>query len=91
MIDIGYIRRKLKLAKRRLVYWSGRPSFCGFGYSPGSHPDPDGQYENAWADCQSWADLIEKATGKRPVVRDVKEEFREAFCRIAFRQPEARP
>jgi formylglycine-generating enzyme required for sulfatase activity len=80
MDDIQRYRNKLKRAKRRLVYWSGNPSFNNFGFVPGrrSRKDNTLEYEIAWNDVNSLADRLEQLTGKRPKVVDVRAEWRRA-------------
>lgn len=76
---LEYMTYRLKLAKRRLVYWSGRPSFLGFGFSPCGTRDHSTEYEMALDDCHCLAHQIGKLCGKNPVVRDIKREVAEAW------------
>ena len=72
------LRRRLDLARKRVAYWSGRPSASGYGYSPGSGADADIEYENALADCDALADEIASITGRRPKVTDVRAKYSRA-------------
>ena len=78
------LRKRLKNARHRAAYWSGRPSARGFGYCPYSGADADIEYEMALDDCHAIADEIERITGKRPIVTDYRDRFRERFlsCKI---------
>lgn len=68
------------------MYWSGRPSFSGHGFSPSNRArDHELEYEAAMCDIASLCDEIEKATGKRPRERDVKQEYRDAFSGFSIR------
>ena len=71
------LRRRLNLARKRVAYWSGRPSASGYGYSPGSGADAGIEYEKALADCDALADEIASITGRRPKVTDIRAEYSE--------------
>lgn len=97
MTELERLKRKLKNAKRRAVYWSGRPSFLGFGFRPGKgrrHEDDTIEYEMAMSDIDSLANRIEKLTGKRPVTRDPKRDYQDAatdvICQLARSQREGK-
>lgn len=80
---LSNLRKLLKNAKRRLRYWSGIPSFTGFGFSTSGKTgsmESDMQYELAYCDCVGLADQIEGLTGHRPKVSDVREDFQKAFA-----------
>lgn len=80
------LKRRLKNARRRAVYWSGRPSFSGFGYSP-SNSDHDIQYEAAIDDVNSLCDDIEEMTGTRPKATDPKQKYLDAFSDAMTKRP----
>lgn len=66
--DLAYMRRRLKAAKSRALYWSGNPSFTGRRFQPNKRcqTDAEMEYEIALTDVDGWLDRIEEATGKRP-------------------------
>ena len=76
------LRKRLKAARARAAYWSGRPSAPGRGFNPyaDNDRDPDMEYEMAMVDCEALADRIAELTGRRPAVTDYKERFRERFA-----------
>lgn len=78
MERLADLKRLLKNARRRAVYWSGRPSFTGFGYSPGNAAH-EIEYEAAIDDITALCDAIEELTGRRPKATDPKQAYRDAF------------
>lgn len=79
------LRRQFRNALKRAVYWSGRPGPPGSGFRPGTNSrvqSPDLEYEQAMDDLESLADAIAEATGERPVVRDVREEYRTKYAKV---------
>lgn len=91
--NIKDIRKRLTLAKRRAVYWSGRPDPTGFGFKPNSKrrdSDADMQYELAMADVESLQRSLEQATGKKQKPYDPQKEYKDqysAFLGQVFRKP----
>lgn len=77
---LSRLRRRLAAHKRRMRYWSGLPSFSGFG--PSSQKLKRGymsqQYELACCDALSIAQEIEKQGASARVV-DLRETFRARF------------
>lgn len=85
MTDLRKLRQQLKNARRRAVYWSGRPSFCGFGFRPGvrsraSSGHPDLQYEICLDDIGALCDEIERLTGRRPKETNPRQEYRKRMA-----------
>lgn len=82
------LRRRLRNARSRALYWSGNPTFSGNRFRPGrtrALGGHDFQYEQALDDIDSLSRLIEEATG-RPVKRsDPKRAYNAAF--LAARRP----
>ena len=79
------LRRQFRNARKRAVYWSGRPGPPGSGFQPGVRgrvQSPDLEYEKAMDDLESLADAIAEETGERPTVRDVREEYRVRYSQI---------
>jgi hypothetical protein len=78
--DIKYYRRRLQAHRWRLRYWSGLPSFSGFGPSGKSCKTSimDENYELAMCDARSICQILE-SLGDRPRVVDVRATFRNRF------------
>ena len=71
------LKRRLACHKRRMTYWSGNPSFTGFGPTGkklmGGYMDD--QYSLACEDAMSIAGLLERK-GESVTVVDVRATFR---------------
>lgn len=82
-LEIEDTRRRLANARRRVAYWSGRPSFRDFGYRPSNSRsrlgNPDFEYEMALDDVRNLAKKLSKFTGRNYVVSDLKEKFNSEF------------
>ncbi|MFH5806855.1 hypothetical protein [Alienimonas sp. DA493] len=83
---VAYLRRRLGLARKRMRYWSGCPSFSGFGYNPGkvSNNEAECEYEMALCDAYALANQIGEQTGACPRVRDIKNESRVSMSAIRW-------
>ena len=85
--NLKRLKRLLAAARRRAKYWSGVPSFRGFGFaggvrSRGDHPDLE--YETALDDCEAVASDIEQLTGKKPKVTDYRQDFRDKWSEMQY-------
>lgn len=80
---VAYLKRCLKNARRRARYWSGNPSFRGFGFRPSSpRAVTQGhaiEYETALSDIEVLCDELEALTGQTFKRSDPKAEFLERF------------
>ena len=75
------LRRRLKNARSRAIFWSGRPSFNGRGFV-GNSGRGDDQYQLAMEDVRRLCTAIERLTGRRPKQSDPKGEFRADFSKL---------
>jgi hypothetical protein len=88
--DLNDLKRRLKNARNRALYWSGNPSFTGKRYNPSnSRSDDSLQYELAMCDIKSLTSLIEDITGKRPKQSDPKDAFRKRYHALMMSLPPA--
>lgn len=78
---VADLRRRLRNARQRAAYWSGRPNFSNRGFRGNSCHGDEG-YEIAMCDIRSLSGAIEEATGKRPKQSDPKREFRATFSAL---------
>lgn len=78
--DIKYYRRRLRAHRWRLNYWSGKPSFSGFGPSGKNCQKGamDENYELAMCDARSICQILE-SLGDKPRVVDPKRTFQARF------------
>jgi hypothetical protein len=83
---LARLRRKLRNAKHRARYWSGLPSFTGFGFSPRNrNRDHDAEYEVAIADIDSLRRRIRDITGVEPKAYDPRADFHARFAKASAR------
>ncbi len=87
MEDVPELKRRLRAARQRAAYWSGRPSTRGFGFRPGSrgrpkHGHPDLEYETAMCDITTLAQMIGERTGKFPKVSDPAADWRRRYSEL---------
>ena len=80
---LSSLRRKLKNAKTRALYWSGNPSFAQNRFSPSRvrHSASEG-YEFAMCDIHSLRQAIFEISGVWPKDYDPKAAFRKAFSKV---------
>ena len=81
------LKLRLRAARQRAAYWSGRPSFRGFGFRTGSSGRPphgrhDIEYEIAMDDIQSLCQRIGELTGCEPKVSDPREDFLKQYLKL---------
>ena len=77
------LRRRLRNARARAAYWSGRPSFTGAGYTPSrTHRSADHEYELAMCDIASLCKAIEALTGVQPKIVDTRQVWKEAAAKL---------
>lgn len=81
--QIRDLKQRLANARRRVAYWSGRPSFRGFGFRPNGRKATTGghalEYEMALDDVKSLAEDLSKLTGKTYAITDLQYEFNVKF------------
>lgn len=81
--QIDFLKRRLASARRRVAYWSGRPSFRGFGFNPNSRRARVGgchvEYETALDDVYSLANELKQLTGRDYATTDLKAQFASKF------------
>lgn len=81
--EIIRLRRALKNARVRALFWSGNPSFTGKRFKPhASRKGHDEQYELAMCDIDSLAARLEELTGHKVKRSDPRAEFRERFSKL---------
>lgn len=80
--DLAQLRRSLRNARRRLFYWAGIPTISGKAYRPrgGKQIQHAMNYETALCDAMSIAGEIERLTGRKPVVKDIRRDFQQNTC-----------
>ena len=78
------LKRRLKNARRRARYWSGNPSFRGFGFRPNSaRAVTQGhaiEYETALSDIDVLCEALEELTGRSFKRSDPRAEFLDRFA-----------
>ena len=68
------LRRRLGIHKRRMRYWANLPGH--YGPTGKRLREADIEYEMACCDAKGIADEIERLTGDRVPVIDIREDFR---------------
>lgn len=76
--DIKYYRQRLRAHRWRLRYWSGNPSFTGFGPTGKKLKQQDEHYELARCDAESICRILE-SLGDKPRVVDLRRTFQARF------------
>lgn len=76
------LKRRLKNARMRALYWSGNPSFAGARFSVRKNRNGAEGYELAMCDVRSLCDSIEELTGKRPKQSDPRGAFGRRFSAL---------
>jgi hypothetical protein len=80
--DLPELRRNLKNAKRRALFWSGRPSYSSRTPRSPTSSKLWEKYELAMCDIKSLCGLIEDITGKPEPSYDPKREFQKQFSTL---------
>jgi hypothetical protein len=81
--EFARLKKRLKNAKTRALYWSGNPSFAQNRYVPSRvRRHASEQYELALCDIESLCEAIFQHTGKRPEPYDPKASFAATFSVI---------
>ena len=75
------LKRKLRNARQRALFWSGNPTFTGKRFNVRRSRGDEG-YELAMCDIRNLCDHIEALTGKRPKQSDPKGDFRGKFSKV---------
>jgi len=75
------LKRRLKNARPRALFWSGNASFTGKRFNVRRSRGWEG-YELAMCDIRNLCNAIERETGKRPKQSDPKREFSARFSKL---------
>lgn len=76
------LKRSLKNARQRALYWSGNASFTGSRYSTRRHTtgSASNSYELAMCDIKSLTWLLEELTGKKYKQSDPRRAFQHKYA-----------
>ncbi len=81
-VAVSRLKRKLRNARMRALYWSGNPTFTGHRFSVKKNRNGWEGYELAMCDVRGLCDQIEELTGVRPKQSDPKRAFGQRFLGI---------
>jgi hypothetical protein len=82
-MKVAEAKRRYANAKRRALYWSGKPSFCPSARSNEKRSSKIWEnYELAMNDCDSWENTLKALTGKDYPHFDPRREFAARFSQL---------
>ena len=79
------LKRRLKNARSRALFWSGNASFTGRRFNVRKNRNGWEGYELAMCDVRNLCDAIERETGKRPKQTDPKRAVSERYHKLMSR------